>query len=219
MTLLRPALFAVLTLGLVSICPAQVPAVPPTDPRALADKAVAAVGGEEKLLKLFRIKELFHFGDKPTPPEGKQRTTRTSVIEPPRYWWLGKKDRTGEPAKFDVWAWTLGALTDPASKLEAVPAVEDGGKTLPGLRVSGTITPAMELYFDPQTHLLARFDWRGDIYRLDGWKEQDGVRYASICVIYKKSSGKPWFYHEVLEVERLKELPAGLERTPLAPVE
>jgi hypothetical protein len=31
-------------------------------------------------------------------------------------------------------------------------------------------------------------------------------------VIFKKAGGKPWFFHEVTAVERLKELPANLKR-------
>jgi hypothetical protein len=29
---------------------------------------------------------------------------------------------------------------------------------------------------------------------------------------YKKASGKPWYFTEIVELERLKELPAGLKR-------
>lgn len=192
-------------------------APPPADPRPLVTKAVAAVGGEDKLLKLFRMKERFHFGAEPTPPAGKQPSTRESVLEAPAYWWLNKKDRTDEPAKFDVWGWTLGAITDAKSKIEVVPDVVDEGKPAFGLRVSETVKPPMELYFDKKDHLLVRLDWRSDIYRFSDWKEHDGVKYPSKCIILKKSTGKPWFFHEITELERLKELPAGIERTPLTP--
>jgi len=186
----------------------------PADPKPLIDKAVSAAGGADKLLRLFRIKEEFHFGDTPEPKGGKE-SARESVLEPPQYWWLGKKDRTDEPAKFDVWAWTLGAITDAKSKVEAVPDVTEQDKPAWGLRVSGTITPAMELYFDKDTNLLVRIDWRSDIYRFSEWLEHDGAKYPSRCIIYKKASGKPWFYHRIAEIERLKELPAGITRTPL----
>ncbi len=182
------------------------------DPKPLVAKAVAAAGGADKLLKLFRMKELFHFGDKPEPAEGKKRSTRESVCEAPKYWWVGKADRTDEPAKFDVWAWTLGPLMDPQSKIETVPDVTENGKPASGLRVSGTVTPAMELYFDKETHLLVRMDWRTDIYRFSDWREHDGVKYPAKSIIYKKAGNKPWFYHEITEIERLKELPAGLTR-------
>lgn len=184
----------------------------PTDAKPLIAKAVAAVGGADKLLKLFRMKEQYHSGADPVPKSGKE-TPRESVLEAPANWWLNKKDRTDEPAKFDVWGWTLGAITDAKSKVEVVPEVIDDGKPAFGLRVSETIKPAMELYFDKQTNLLVRIDWREDIYRFSAWKEHDGVKYPSKCVIFKKATGKPWFYHEIAELERLKELPAGLTRT------
>ena len=182
------------------------------DPKPLIDKAITAVGGKDKLLTLFRVKELFHFGDKPEPAEGKKRSTRESVIEPPKYWWIGTKERAEEPAKHDVWAWTLGVLTDTQSKVEVIPDMTDEGRAAYGLRVSGTVTPAMDLYFDKETSLLCRLDWRGDFYRFSEWKEHDGVKYASRTIIFKKAGGKPWFYHEVTGLERLKELPAKLKR-------
>ncbi len=182
-----------------------------TDPKPLIDKAVAAVGGADKLLKLFRMKEAYHSGADPVPASGKE-TPRESVLEAPANWWIGKNDRTDEPAKFDVWGWTLGAITDAKSKVEVAPDVIDDGKPAFGLRVSETIKPPMELYFDRQTNLLVRIDWRGDIYRFSEWKEHDGVKYASRCVLFKKATGKPWFYHQITELERLKELPPGLIR-------
>lgn len=182
------------------------------DPKPLVAKVLAAAGGQDKLLSLFRMKEIFHFGDKPEPAAGKKRSTRESVVEPPKYWWIGTKERADEPAKYDVWAWTLGVLTDPATVIVVIPDLVDEGRAACGLRVSGTVTPAMDLYFDKETSLLSRLDWRGDFYRFTDWKEADGVKYASKTVIFKKAGGKPWFYHEVTAVERLKELPAGLKR-------
>lgn len=186
----------------------------PSDPKPLIDKAVSAVGGADRLLRLFRIKEEFHFGETPEPKGGKE-TARESVLEPPLYWWLGKKDRADEPAKFDVWAWTLGAIFDPKSKVETIPNVIELEKPAWGLRVSGTITPPMELYFDKDTNLLVRIDWRSDIYRFSEWREHDGAKYPSRCIMYKKTTSKPWFYHRITEIERLTELPAGIIRTPL----
>lgn len=182
------------------------------DPKPLVDKVITAVGGQGKLLTLFRMREIFHFGDKPEPAEGKKRSTRESVVEPPQSWWIGNKERAEEPAKYDVWAWTLGLLTDPTTKVEVIPDMMDEGKTCFGLRASGTVTPAMDLYFDKTTNLLLRIDWRADFYRFSEWKETDGVKYASKTVIFKKTGGKPWFFHEVTAVERLKELPANLKR-------
>lgn len=200
-----------LALALLLLLPAALHAQT-ADPKPLVAKVISAVGGQEKLLTLFRMKEVFHFGDQPTPAAGKKRSNRESIVEPPKYWWIGTKERADEPAKYDVWAWTLGILVDPHTKVEVVPDLTDEGKTGFGLRVSGSVTPAMDLYFDKETSLLMRLDWRGDFYRFTEWKDADGVKYASKTVIYKKASAKPWFFHEVTAVERLKELPAGLKR-------
>lgn len=56
------------------------------------------VGGRDKLLKIFHMKELFHFGTKPEPAEGKTRSTRDSIFSQPDQWWIGKKERGVEPA-------------------------------------------------------------------------------------------------------------------------
>jgi len=184
------------------------------DPQALVKQIVTAAGGEDKLLKLFRTRETVNVSSDPE----KKAAERASVYEPPKYWWTGKNERVKdeqkpqEPATFLVWAWTLGVLTDPASKLEAIPDVVESDKPAVGLRVSGTVTPAMDLYFDKAASRLVRIDWRGDIHRFSDWKEHDGVKYPAKCVGYKKATGKPWYFSEIIELERLKELPDGLKR-------
>lgn len=177
------------------------------EPKALVEEAVAAAGGSEKLLKLFRMKERLAISSDPAA----KGSERLSVLEPPKHWWLGKAERVKEPATLLVWTWTLGALTDPESKLESVPAVTDGDAQLVGLRVSGTIDPPLEVYFD-KDHRLVRIDWRSDIHRFSDWKEHDGAKYASKCAGFKKSTGKMWYFTEILEIERLKELPPDYKR-------
>lgn len=179
-------------------------------PPAVVEKALAAIGGKDKLLKIFRIGETFHFGDKPEPPEGKKRSSRISVIELPNLWWLGKKERGEEPAKDDVRAWSLDLLVDPKSQFEAIPDLTDEGKTCEGLQVSGSVSPPMKFYFDKETHLLHRLDWRSDFYRFSDWKEHDGLRYAAKTFIFKLKDSKPWFYHDITSVERLAKRPEGL---------
>lgn len=180
------------------------------DPKPLVEKALAAIGGQDKLLKIFRIKEIFHFGSTPEPAEGKKRSTRESILSQPDKWWINKKERGVEPAKDDVRAWSLDLLVDEKSKFEVIPDLTDEGKTLLGLRVSGSVTPAMDFYFDKETSLLHRLDWRGDFYRFSEWKEHDGLKYASKTIIFKVNGSKPWFFHEVTEIERLAQLPEGL---------
>lgn len=181
------------------------------DAAGVVAQAVKAAGGEAKLLKLLKIKEELVLG---ADPAGK-KSVRTSVLEPPKYWWLGKRERVGqdkEPATFLVWAWTLGAVTDSKSKLAALPETVDEGKPVVGVRVSETITPAMDLYFDKATGRLVRIDWRSDIHRFSDWRVHDGAGYPARCVGYKKASGKPWYYSQIVELERLSELPEGLTR-------
>lgn len=182
------------------------------DPAPLADKALAAVGGKEKLLHIFRIKEVFHFGSTPEPAEGKKRSTRESILSQPDKWWINKKERGAEPAKDDVRAWSLDLLVDPKSKIEVIPDLTDEGKTCFGLQVSGSVDPTMKFYFDKETSLLHRLDWRGDFYRFSDWKEHDGLKYASKTIIFKLKDSQAWFFHEVTELERLAQLPEGLAK-------
>lgn len=181
-----------------------------SDPKPLVEKALAAIGGKDKLLKIFRMEEIFHFGNTPEPAEGKKRSTRVSVIEQPALWWIGKKERAEEPAKDDVRAWSLDLLVDPKSKIEVIPDLADEGKSCFGLQVSGSVEPAMKFYFDKETSLLKRLDWRADYYRFSEWKEHDGLRYAARTVIFKLKDDKPWFYHDITAIERLAKRPDGL---------
>ncbi len=184
------------------------------DTATVVKQVVTAVGGEDKLLQLFRTRETVNVSSDPE----KKAPERVSVYEPPKYWWTGKNERVknevmpDEPATFLVWAWTLGMLTDPASKLEIIPDVVESDKLAVGLRVSGTVTPPMDLYFDKAENRLVRIDWRSDIHRFNDWKVLDGVKYPAKCVGYKKATGKPWYFSEIVELERLKELPEGLKR-------
>jgi hypothetical protein len=184
------------------------------DPKALVKEVVTAAGGEDRLLKLFRTRETVNVSSDPE----KKAPERVSVYEPPKYWWTGNNERVKdekepkEPATFLVWAWTLGVLSDPATKLEVIPEVTELDKPAVGLRVSGTVTPAMDLYFDKAENRLVRIDWRSDIHRFSDWKEHDGVKYPAKCAGYKRSTGKPWYFSEIIELERLQELPKGLMR-------
>lgn len=180
------------------------------DPKPMVEKAILAVGGKEKLLKIYRLKEIFHFGETPEPPAGKKRSVRDSILSQPDHWWINKKERGADPAKDDARAWSLDLLVDAKSRFELIPEIVDEGRTCLGLRVTGSVTPAMSFYFDKETYLLRRLDWRSDFYRFSEWKEHDGLRYASRTVIFKIKSGKPWFFHDITELERLAQLPAGL---------
>lgn len=172
---------------------------------------VDAVGGESQLLRLFRIKERLAIGADPA----KIGSERISVLEPPGHWWLGNKDRvveSKEPATYLVWAWTLGAITDPKSKLESLVDIEHEGKPAYGIRISDTIVPPMDCYFDRASRRLVRIDWRADRHVFSNWREVDGVAYAAKVVGYKIKDDRRWYHTEIVEIERLKELPANLKR-------
>ncbi|MBL8828158.1 MAG: hypothetical protein JNM18_14355 [Planctomycetaceae bacterium] len=180
-------------------------------PKTVVQETVAAVGGEEKLLKLFRMKEVLAVSSDPE----KKGSPRTSVLEPPAHWWLGKKDRVTqekEPATFLVWGWTLGALVDPKSTLETLPDAKVGDRPVYGISISGTITPPMKCYFDRETKRLATIEWRADRHEFSDWRQVDGTWYPAKCVGFKLADNKRWYGTEIIEIERLKELPEGLAR-------
>lgn len=165
-----------------------------------------AAGGEGKILRLFRFKE--------TLVVGKGRpVTRESIAQPPEHWWVGKRDRVleeSEPAAFLVWAWTLAPLLDAQSKLELVPGTQHEDQPALGIRVSGRTEKPMVLVFDAGTKRLLRVDWRGDRNVFSDWRQHDGVWYAARVAGFKPD-GRQWYHTELLEVERLAELPAHLQ--------
>jgi hypothetical protein len=183
-----------------------------SDPKPIVEKAILAVGGKDKLLQIYRLKETFHFGETPEPAAGKKRSLRDSILSQPDHWWINKKERGPDPAKDDARAWSLDLLVDEKSRFEVIPDIVDEGRKCVGLRITGSVTPAMSLYFDSETMLLRRLDWRNDFYRFSEWKEHEGLRYASRTIIFKVKSGKPWFFHDITELQRLAKLPEGLNQ-------
>ena len=105
---------------------------------------------------------------------------------------------------------TLGALVDPNSKLETLADLEIAGRPAYGIRVSGTIDPPLEMYFDRETRRLTRIDWRKDQHVFSDWRDLAGLAYPAKCTGYKPT-GKQWYHTEILELERLSEVPAGLK--------
>ncbi|MEY3548941.1 MAG: hypothetical protein RLZZ552_1309 [Verrucomicrobiota bacterium] len=200
--------------GVICLLTAGLAQAETADPKPIVEKAILAVGGKDKLLQTYRLKETFHFGETPEPAAGKQRSLRDSILSQPDHWWINKKERGPDPAKDDARAWSLDLLVDAKSRLEVIPEIVDEGRKCVGLRVSGSVTPAMSLYFDQETMLLRRLDWRNDFYRFSEWKEHDGLRYASRTIIFKVKSGKPWFFHDITELQRLAKLPEGLNQPP-----
>jgi len=181
------------------------------DPVMMVPKIIEAAGGKDKLLTQFRIKERLAVSADPLA----KGNERVSVLVPPTHWWLGKRERVAqdkEPATFLVWAWTLGILVEPKTKLAAIPGIMEGDNPAYGMRVSETVEPTMDMYFDQKTNRLVRIDWRGDSHKFSDWKETNGIGYPARCIGLKKSTGKQWYQTEILELEPLKDLPEGLKR-------
>jgi len=85
-----------------------------------------------------------------------------------------------EPAVYLAWACSLRMLVDPASSLELLPP-KDG---LLGLRVTKSVAPPMDVWFDGDRRLSA-IEWRKDRHVFSELKEVGGFRYASRVVGYK----------------------------------
>ena len=176
------------------------------DPAAVVDSVVKAVGGKEKLLTTFRIKERLALG---SDLEAKG-SERISVIQAPGHWYVGKHNRVteeNEPAVKLAWAWTLQALLDPGSKLDVLPPAGP----LVGIRIRGSIDPPMDLWFDSKDRRLSAIDWRKDRHVFSEWKELDGLHYAS-RVVGHKPGGKVWYHTRIVELTRLEDLPPELKR-------
>ncbi len=172
----------------------------------LAGAALKAAGGADALPVVFRVKERIAV----TADLEAKGSERSTILNPPGHWWLGKRDRVTEdrePAVYLAWAWSLRILVDPASSLDVLPAREG----LVGLRVSKSVQPDMDLWFDAKEHRLAEIVWRKDRHVFSEWKETGGFHYAS-RVVGHKPDGKVWYHTRILDFERLKEIPADLPR-------
>ncbi len=172
----------------------------------LVTSLLDAVGGEAKMLRVFRFKETLIVG------EGAP-ISRESILAPPEHWWVGKRDRAAEekePAAFLVWAWTLAPLRDAKSQLELDADAKLDDKPAIGIRITGRTETPMLLLFDATTKRLVRIDWRGDSNRFTDWRQLDGLWYPAKCAGYKPD-GREWYHTELLEVERLAEVPAHLK--------
>jgi len=180
-----------------------------TDADTLAKRIVASHGGAEKLLRTFKFDETYLL-------LGRDKgTDRTSILQPPHLWYVGKTERVSESGKggvcHDVWMWTLAPLVDPKTKLESLPDATIEGKAAHGLKVSGSIEPPMDVFFDAATDDLAKIEWKGEQFFFSAPMEVDGTRLPSKCVLIGKT-GKERMRTELRKIERLATLPADLPK-------
>ena len=174
--------------------------------KAVVDKAVTAHGGADKLLRMFRWKEKYYFG------EGKDGTVRKAELRPPEVWWNGSKDiAAGNADRTDktylVWTWTLAPLLEKDSKLALLPDLDVDGKPAAGIKLTREGRREISLYFDKETGRLARINWRTYHVTFENWKEHDGARYPAKAVVRNNKDGSLHLWTEFLELERLKEVP------------
>ena len=103
-------------------------------------QVIKAVGGEEKLLDVFRFHERVLITSTPAPlVEGETNGNRTSVVKAGGGWWVGTNKRNKDKVRVLCWAWSLRILLDDKSKIEAIPDIVVDNKPAFGLRVIVTI--------------------------------------------------------------------------------
>ncbi len=182
---------------------------------------ITAAGGEENLLKLFRFRERVIIGDTPPPPVAENEPgNRTSVIEIPDHWWIGKDKRDKDKTRVLVWAWTLRILSDPKSKVELIEDAAVHGKPAIGLRVTESVKEPIDLFFDKDDKKLVAIDYTDTRHVFSEWKKTaDGIAYPSRVVGFRFADrakrtvqDKQWYQTDLLELTPLKELPADLVR-------
>jgi hypothetical protein len=178
-----------------------------TEAETLVAKIVASHGGAEKLLRTFKFTEVYLLAGKD------KGTERTSILQPPNLWYVGKTERVSQQNKggvcHDVWMWTLAPLIDSKTKLESLPDMNVEGKAAHALKVSGSIEPPMNVFFDAASDDLLKIEWKGEQFLFSDPIAVDGTRLPSKCVLIGKT-GKERMRTELKKIERLQTLPADL---------
>jgi hypothetical protein len=105
--------------------------------------------------------------------------------------------------------WTLAPLIDSKTKLESLPDSSVEGKAAHALKVSGSIEPPMNVFFDTASDDLLKIEWKGEQFLFSDPIAVDGTRLPSKCVLIGKT-GKERMRTELKKIERLQTLPADL---------
>tara|TARA_R110002096_G_scaffold318022_7_gene512414 strand:- start:2404 stop:3087 length:684 start_codon:yes stop_codon:yes gene_type:complete len=219
--LLKPMIFRFILLPLATLAlAAPLSFGQESESPDLASKVLTAAGGKDKLFTQYRLTELLKVTrdqEKLFQPFDENRRPRISYIRAPHLWWLNKKgewtERGKEPAKWLAYGWTLAVLNDPEAKIQPLADLVDPETKMEmvGLRVTGPVEPAMDLYFDHKTMLLVRMDWDDEICRFSKPEQFDGFRLPTRCVGYRRKSGEPWYVSEIKNVERLTKIPEEVD--------
>jgi hypothetical protein len=191
------------------------------DPRELVAQVLETAGGEEKLLKLFRLRERLLVTKTPAEPVTQdEKGNRTSVVEVSGDWWVGKAKRDKDKVRVLCWAWSLRLLLDPQSTIESCHDITVNGKPAFGLRVTGSVKVPIDLFFDADSKRLVAIDYDDTRHVFSEWKATtDGRHYPSHVVGFRFTNrdagilaGNQWYQTDILELTPLDELPVELKR-------
>ena len=183
-------------------------------------EVVAAAGGEEKLLKLFRFSERVHITATVTPLKPDDKSNRTSVVEVGNRWWIGAAPRDKDKVRVLCWAWSLRILLDPKSKVANLEDIKVGERSAFGLRVTEAVKEPIDLYFDNSDKRLLAIDYTDTRHLFSEWKKtEEGHSYPSHVAGFRFAdraartlNEKQWYQTDILELTPLKELPAELPK-------
>jgi len=182
-------------------------------------EVVAAVGGEEKLLSLFRFRERVLIVSDPAPPvKPDEKENRTSVVQVGKNWWLGKDKRDKDKVRVLCWAWSLRILLEPTAKIQPLAEISVADKPAFGLRVTEAVKEPIDLYFDKESKRLVAIDYTDTRHIFSEWKKTEvGHEYPSHVTGFRfadRAAGnlqpKQWYQTDILELTPLSELPVGL---------
>ncbi len=191
------------------------------DAQKVVEQVIGAIGGEEKLLKLFRFRERVLITSTPAAaPAADEKGNRTSTIEVGGRMWVGTNPREKDKVRILIWAWSLGILKAPEAKLAVIKDARVSDKPALGLQVTGMTKEPLELYFDAQSKLLVAIDYTDTRHLFSEWKKTEaGHSYPSHVVGHrfadrakKTLQEKQWYQTDILELTPLTELPADLKK-------
>lgn len=145
-------------------------------------EVVAAVGGEAKLLSLFRFRERVLIVSEPAPPvKPDEKENRTSVVQVGKNWRLGTDKRDKDKVRVLCWAWSLRILLEPTSKIQPLPEITVDDKPAFGLRVSESVKEPIDLYFDKESKRLVAIDYTDTRHLFSEWKKIEGGGGISVA--------------------------------------
>ncbi len=189
------------------------------DPGKRVKEVVAAVGGEEHLLKQFQFSDLVLIASTPTAPvTANDKPNRTQVVDVGGHVWIGKTPRNKDKVRVLIWAWSLRILLEPKSKIASIDDLLIADKPAFGLRVTESVKEPIELYFDKETRRLVAIDYTDTRHLFTEWKKAEtGEAYPSHVAGYRftdkatgKLADKQWYQTDIIELTVLKSLPPEL---------